>query len=88
MKIRKAKLNDLNKLYKLMNSAKEIQTTNKKVYSKNLIKNCIKDPSVYFFVIEYNKKVIGVSLAALWKNIGTSYWDSIVIDKNFRGKNL
>src|SRR3989344_1886013 len=88
MKIRIARLKDLNQLYKMLNSYKEVNITKNNVYSKKFIKDTIQDPNSCLIVAEENKKIIGLLAAALWKKHGISYWDTVIVDKSFRDKGI
>ena len=88
MIIRGARLKDLNQIYSMLNSNKEVNITKNKVYSKHFVKNTIQDPNSCLIVAEENKKIIGLLAAALWKKHGISYWDTVIVDKSFRGKGI
>src|SRR3989304_6832002 len=87
MKIRKASIKDVNRLYELMDKTKEVHLT-KNIYSKDFVKKIVKNPSTYAIVTEENKKIVGLLTAAIWKYLGASYCDMIIIDKNFRNKGV
>lgn len=89
MKIRKAKIGDLNNIYNLMKSSKELKnSTNNSYFNKNFLKIIIKDPGVVFLVVEEDKRIIGVLGAAIWKREKICYADFIFINPKYRGKGI
>ncbi len=89
MKIRRAKLKDLNNIYNLMKSNKELKkSTNSSYFNKNFLKTIIKGKETLFIVAENNKKIVGILGAAIWKKARTSYADFIFVDKIYRGQGV
>jgi ribosomal protein S18 acetylase RimI-like enzyme len=87
MKIRKASIKDIDKLYYLIGKTKEVHIT-ENIYSKSFIKKLIKNRTTYAIIVEEDKKIIGLLTAAIWKYLGASYVDMVIVDREFRNKGI
>jgi ribosomal protein S18 acetylase RimI-like enzyme len=87
MKIRRVNQKDINQIYILIKKTKELHTT-RNIYSKRLLKAILKDRTLYFIVAEEEGKIIGFSIIATWKKIGSSYWDTLAVDNNYRERGV
>ncbi len=89
MKIRKAKVKDINPLYNLMNSAKELSPAGSRNFFPTwYIKARIENPIVYFIVAEENNKIIGMLDAEIWKKERYSEFSTIAVWKKFRRRGV
>lgn len=86
--IRKARINDLNSVWKLLNSAEELRTTKDYTYSKELVKAYIKNPINFVFVYEEKGRTAGVINGEIWKDKGFAYIANLAVDKKYRRKGI
>ncbi len=87
MKIREAKLKDINNIYKLMSLSKELkQSTGDTYFNKKFLRKIVNDKGVILLVVEHDNKIVGVLGAAIWRKTKICYADFIFIDKKYRGK--
>ena len=89
MKIRKAKLKDVNNLYSFIKKSKELDLSkDPKYFNKNFLEVLVKNHDIYFIIAEEDKRIIGLLGAALWKNEQISYLDMFLVDKSYRKKGI
>jgi ribosomal protein S18 acetylase RimI-like enzyme len=87
MKIRKAKINDVNKILKLLNNEPRL-SMDRNINSYNIedVKEYIKSKINVSLVYESDNLIIGFITAQFWKTY--AYLHLIVVDKNFQGKGI
>ena len=90
MKIRKARLKDLNIILKLLRTTPELHgVKGEPIYSKEYVIDSIKDNKRnVFFIAEENKKIMGFIFAEIWLKKKYSFLIDIVIVKEHRGRGV
>jgi ribosomal protein S18 acetylase RimI-like enzyme len=84
MKIREARISDLNNIKLLMKKNEELKNSaDAKYFNKKYLTSMIKDKYTYLIVAE-NNSIEGLLGAAIWKNEGVSYLDFIFVNKHSR----
>ncbi|MBW3003173.1 GNAT family N-acetyltransferase [Candidatus Woesearchaeota archaeon] len=86
--IRKARLKDLDAIWKLLNSAEELRGTKDFVYSKKWVREIITNPIEVCFVYVESGEIAGVICGEIWKNKGYSYLADVIVSQKHRRKGI
>jgi len=86
--IRRGNLKDLDRIYYLINGAKELRATEDTTYSKDFLKVYLKNPVNFVFVYEEKEKILGVITGEIWKKEKYAYLANIIVDQKHRKKQI
>lgn len=88
MKIRRAMMKDIKEIFRIISSSENLSGDENDIYEIYTIKQYVQGPIVKTFVVDIDKKIVGVIFIEIWKKAKYAYIPDIAIDKRFRGQGL
>ena len=84
--IRKAKWEDVKKIWKIGNTVSEFKTSDEVVlfWPEETLNNCIDKEDILFYVVEAEENIVGFSIVNLNKSLGKAEIENVYIDAQYR----
>ena len=88
MKIRKATEKDALRILELLNSDPNLVGDEDIKFSPYHVKEYLSSPITRVYIVEKDKKVIGLVISEFWKTAKYAYINQVVVDKDYRRRGI